>query len=715
MSYSDSTPEDKPLDTASTDTGATEESAPEVMDVDEVMECFRSAYRAKKDLLERQRQDFLFALGQQWDPETVKLYEDRKIKAVTDNRIQPNIFLLTGLERQNRSDFKAFPVGEEDSLKAEIASALLKDSIKKSDYGFKGSDTFKDGVTCGEAHLDLYLDNTDDLLNGKPCWKKRDSSRVFPEPGYREYDYSDARYVDILTTDISKDDLENMFPEKSDVIQALSGGKIDYEDIGGGDSTHVQEKDYPKKSSGFGDDDEKDDCFDLIEHYYKKPVKTFFIGDYQTGQINQMKDEATANQFIDAYHQEIMTDQVNFQNQMAQHQAEVANIDPRLAPPAPVPPPQKNPDRYKTISRNVMEIWYCAVIPGMKEVLVDERAWFYPKWKSWPVIPFYARFSTADLPKQDRHLLVQGIVRPVKDLQEKHNKAETLKVLHLQSSVNSGWLSEEDSWVDASKVENFGSQPGVNLEFKKTAKVVPQRISPVQLSQAHTEIAAESVEAIKGSLGINSDLIAVQQGGSDSGRAIALRQRQGLLMVQEIFDNYSRTKQICGRFLLSQLGEIYDTQTAMKILGDNFLQQNFPPPMVQGPVNPVTGQPMQLPAPDANGQPMTYNAQLAEAVINDVLSGDLEKYDVTVGEAVASDTMRVANAMELQDLATKMPGVIPPDLIVEESQLPASTKNRILGAIKNAQANAALPPPPGGNPPSPAEANPFALAANGGS
>ena len=163
---------------------------------------FKKAYEAKSMLIEREKDDFLFALGKQWTQTDLDDYERRHIKPVTDNRIQPNLFLLTGLERQNRSEFKAYPEGQEDSLKAEIASSLFKHSIKISDFLYKTSEQFKDGATCGESHLEMYLDNTYDLLNGRPVWRKADGDCVFPEPGFREYDYFDARYVYKITKDL---------------------------------------------------------------------------------------------------------------------------------------------------------------------------------------------------------------------------------------------------------------------------------------------------------------------------------------------------------------------------------------------------------------------------------------------------------------------------------------------------------------------------------
>lgn len=673
---------------------------------------FQKAYRAKSKLVKRQKEDFLFRLGSQWDEDKFKKLKEAGVDPVTDNRIQSNIFLLTGLERQNRSDFKAFPQGEEDSIKAEIASALFKDSIKVSDFGYKKSEAFEDGATCGESHLELYLDNTYNLLNGKPCWKKLDSSGVFPEPGFKEYDYSDARYVYKLTLDLSQEDLIALFPDKKKKIEDAEEGKLSLEGFGS-EEKHVQPKDY-KKTGGERGSNEKDAGFDLIERYYKKWVETYYVGDRQTGEIQEAEGKEKAEGFVGEYKSGIAAEQEQFV--VAQQQFEMAqmspmpvdpmNSDPMAVNPMPMQPPtppqQRDSERFFVFTRLVPEIWYFAHVPSIDTPLADEKAWFYPKWKHWPIIPYFAHFSTAPIDGDDRHLLVQGIVHGVKGAQKKHNSAETLMLLHLNGAANSGWLVEDDAWLDPKMVQKFGATPNVNLTYKKGA-VKPERIFPMALSQGHFQLSESSAEAIKAQLGINADLLAVQEGGQSSGRAIALRQRQGLLMIQKLFDNLSRTSQLCGRFLLTQLGEIYDTETAKKVLGEAFLQKNFPPPMVfeEGPdgqpamnVDPMTGMasPKQVPMQDPKtGQPMSFDAEMAEVAIAEVLAGDLGQYDVSVGEAVASETTRMAQFAEMKELAGLIPMAFSPAMIVENSDLPNHMKSQ---ALKNIQSAPPMLPAP---------------------
>lgn len=654
---------------------------------------FHKAFQAKRKLIEREKDDFLFALGKQWTDEDLADYDKRHIKPVTDNRIQPNIFLLTGLERQNRSEFKAYPEGQEDSLKAEIASSLFKHCVKTSDFLYKTSEQFKDGTTCGESHLELYLDNTYDLINGKPVWRKADGNCVFPEPGFREYDYSDARYVYKLTKDLSVDDLISLYPDKKKLIENSNPSKLNYGTDASG--LHVQQKDYATKGTGSGQNEEDSELCDLLERFYKKFVEKHYIADKANGTIVEAEDKQKADSFMQSYQDEIVQNQQAYQNdvQLYNSQLQMSQIDPNTpVPMAPIEPPAHDPNRFVHYTRYIPEIWLYAQVPGIDQPLANERAWFYPAWKRYPFVPFYARFSTAPITGDDAHLLVQGIVCSSKNGQEIHNKARTLELLHLNTSTNSGWDIEEDQLVDPKALKDFGATPGFVIERKKGTPPL-NRLFPNPLSQGHAQISEQAAESIKATLGINADLLAAEQGGAQSGRAIALRQRQGLLMVQELFDNLSRSRTIAGKFLLSQMGKMYDTETAKKVLGEAFMMQNFGVPRMTQQQDPMTGQVLEVPMMGQDGQPvMEIDLQAADQSIGEVLAGDLEAYDVAVGESVSSETMRMANNADLKDMATSYPGLIPPDLLIEESMLPQSTKTKLLNAIKQAQATQAMMP-----------------------
>ena len=176
---------------------------------------------------------------------------------------------------------------------------------------------------------------------------------------------------------------------------------------------------------------------------------------------------------------------------------------------------------------------------------------------------------------------------------------------------------------------------------------------------------------------MNPDLLA-NDSQSQSGRAILLKQRQGLVMVQESLDNYAQTKEILGRFILSQLGEVYTIESAMKVLGDGFIKDNF-----QKPVFSALGDPMLK----QDGQLETeVDIDMARLVINKVLTDSaIGKYDVTIGEGTFNETIQIANFMTLMEMAGK--GIpIPPDVLVEESLLSPGQKEKIVEGIQRQQA-----------------------------
>ncbi len=238
--------------------------------------------------------------------------------------------------------------------------------------------------------------------------------------------------------------------------------------------------------------------------------------------------------------------------------------------------------------------------------------------------------------------------------------------------------------LDATNKKNlqqFGSTPGVRIFYdpEKTGGNGPAtwKVNPTPLSQGHAQLAVENAQDIKEASGVNPDLLA-NDSQSQSGRAILLKQRQGLVMVQEALDNYQQTKEITGRFILSQLGEVYTIESAMQVLGDGFIKDNFKKPVFNALGDPVLA---------ADGQLETeVDVDMARLVINKILTdSSVGKFDVTIGEGTFNETIQIANHMTLMEMAGK--GIpIPPDVIVEESLLSASQKEKIIESIQKQQA-----------------------------
>lgn len=160
-------------------------------------------------------------------------------------------------------------------------------------------------------------------------------------------------------------------------------------------------------------------------------------------------------------------------------------------------------------------------------------------------------------------------------------------------------------------------------------------------------------------------------------------------MIQKIIDNLSRTKRLLGRFILSQIGELYEVQKAVKVMGEAYINQNFQKPkLMPGPmgqqvpmVDPTTMQPvMEL---DKEAVATTFDTVLKDAQVGE--------YDVSIGEAANSETVKYANYMMLMDMQKQ--GIpIDPAIILDESLLSTASKEKAKAAIQRMQAAQAAAP-----------------------
>jgi len=606
------------------------------------------------------KEDFKFVLGKQWESEDVESLRQAGVKALTINKIKPIIKLLTGIERQSKSDFKAFPEGAEDAITGEIATRFLKNVVKNSSLEIKLSEQFKDSSIGGMCFIEPYLDYSFDIINGDMKFKKISPLDIYLDPNFKEYDLSDSKFIIKISRSLSKDDLLSLFPKEKNKIENIASGALNIDDISTG-VVHLQKTDYPSLSSGssFNNKDSNGEpSYDLIDYFYRESKPRYFVVISEKGIIEEFEKEIDANQF----------------------NAQFGGV---------------------IVEKNVPVIMHAQVCGGT--LFYNGIAWSYPNFRNYPLIPLFAELVTEDL--DDLSLTIQGVVRGIKDLNMEFNKRRTQELKHLNSSANSGFEIEENqlSAEEEEKLKKYGSSSGIVIKRRQGSQPIG-RITPMPLSQGHSQLAAENAQDLKEASGVNPDLLA-NDSQSQSGRAILLKQRQGLSMIQEMLDNLAITKKLLGRFILSQIPDIFTLESAKKVLGTAFIYDNFNVPvniilerglsklangydkeitdlehetMLQYP-QVTEGQPIT----DSNGNLVTaVDTDTADMVIKNVLnSKDLFKYDLSIGEGVFQDTIRMANFLDIKELAQQ--GVpIPPTTLIELSMIPDSQKKNIMNQLQ---------------------------------
>ena len=619
---------------------------------EKILKDFKQSKSYWKPLHDASMEDFEFSMGKQWkDEDKQKLEEKQGVKALTINKIQPLIFMLSGIQRQNRTDIVAFPEGKEDGLEGEIVTRLIHYLSKQSQEEYAESEQFEDGIIGGFGYLEPFISYKNDFINGELQWSKCSPFQIYASK-FKKYDMSDCRFVIKFSDNLSKDDLLILFPDNEKEINKLESGKINV------DSSSPNTKATQNDSEA---DEEK--TYDLVEYYYKRPTKHYIVVDEVAKVIKEIDNKDAADEYAIQFN-------------------------------------ATKPGSVKVLERRIEEIW-CAKLVGDK-IFDDSIAWTFPRWKSFPFIPFFAHWITT--PIDNKELMIQGIVRSLKDQQIEINKRRTQVLRILNSTANSGWLTQAGAWVNKKLVETFGSVPGIILEYKKDAQA-PIRIEPPSFPAAHDMLAKEASSEIKESSGINTDLLAMNEGQA-SGRAIHLRQQQGLVMIQRIMDNFSQTKSTKGRFEIAMLGELFTLESAAKVLGEEYLKDNFSKPVMapspainpqdgQPIINPQTMQPAMEIKPQLNAQG-EIQTEIDQELVNKVITAILtdtgtSKYNIEVSEGMHTETVKYGNYLMLMDMIKNgMP--IPPDVIIDESQLSEGSKSKIRKVITAQQAAMATPP-----------------------
>ena len=580
------------------------------------------------------REDIEFALGDQWDTESKKTLKDQGRPILTFNIIGPKINLVSGYQRDNRSTIRAYPEGGEDQLKSDIVTKLLKHVQKMSDADQKVSFVFEDGIQIGRGYLEPFIDHTHDLINGELKFRQADPFAWKIDPASIEYDLSDCRYL-VKASLVNKSELASMFPDKPNSFwDKLTPNTNDAEQRPESILEDTEDSTYKKvaQMEQVAMEEDSEPLYEVIEYHYKKFVKQYIAVDPAAQKFQSFSTRADAEKYLGELRSIFPVDQAAPEGQV--------------------------------IVRSVPEFWVCHVCS--KEVIEDKVSTFYPEWRSYPVIPYFSFYSpTAKRGLKRNELAYQGMVRAMKDPQREKNKRRSQFLHILNTTANSGWLSVANAWVDPEKVRTLGSAAGVTLEYNE-GKEKPERIQPGGVSQGHLAAEQQAEEDAKLVTGINDDLLAIQD-KTTSGRAIALRQQQGMMMLRRAFDNFSTTKRILGRFVLSQLNSLFTLDKAKKILGEEFLMKN-------GQQDPLNGE--IYPVPD-------------EVILDCLKSIESNEFDVEIGEGQDSPTVRYSNYTQIEEMAQK--GImVPPNIMVEYSDIPDSAKKEIIQA--NQMMAAQVPP-----------------------
>lgn len=536
-----------------------------------------------------------FYLGKQWDSEDLNKLKAEKRPALTFNHIKSVVNLVSGHERQNRRDIKAVNKKGGTRIVAEALTKLIKDIMDDKEGSYEKSHAFLKAIIMSRGWLTINLDFDDDLVNGNIIVEEMSPFRIKIDPFMQKYDMRDGMFI-FKEEWLPKDKIEQTFPSKKKDLESL--------DVADKDMQPVIDYGDTYKEGG-----ETIDSGEIKEYKYR--VKECWWREYKTTKILY-----------------------NVQNGQSKDVTEVG--DEKLNKIA------KISDRWKVV-RRTKPVLNLSMYVG-KTILENIEDPFNGV-TMFPLVPIYAYWIEGEW---------RGLIDDLQDPQQEINKRKSQLLHHLNLSANSGWMGDEDAVADWDVVEQFGSKPGVIIKTRKGKKL--ERLSPMPMSEGHLIIAKDAENAIKIISGVNADLLGMDPERQESGIAMQLRQRQGNVVIESMFDNLHLSEKILGKLLIEMIQKsgAYSREEMVKVV-------------IDGEEKDVA----------LNKKTKSLFGAI-QKIENDLSIG---RYDIAVTTSPSMPTVRMANLHVMLTMA-KQGLPVPPDMIIEQSDIP--NKEELKDRMKSA-------------------------------
>ena len=176
-----------------------------------IVRWFEAAERASLEERQEAEDARNYLCGQQWTPEEAAILKARGQAPIVVNKIRDKISLLTGMERQQRSDPKAFPRTPGEEERADAATQALRFVADDNKFPMTRSAVFEEMLVEGYGGAELGLE--DDGQGGANITVTHVGwDRIWYDPHSRALDFGDARHMGLVLW-MDRDQLLEMYPD----------------------------------------------------------------------------------------------------------------------------------------------------------------------------------------------------------------------------------------------------------------------------------------------------------------------------------------------------------------------------------------------------------------------------------------------------------------------------------------------------------------------
>lgn len=606
-----------------------------------------------------------FFEGRQFTEEQIAVLKRDMRPILQLNKIAPLLRLVSGYQRNNRTDISFLPTNDMSSSEdtADILGMCVKSNANTTKLQYIDSEVFYDGIITGRGWWDFRLNfENNDFGDIKPT--VGDPFSIYVDPDANTYDLNESASYIQESKWVSVEEVEfNYGKGAAELVRCQVDGSIS-QDYNGGLYGSLGEI---------------------------SPIRNFAMvpNDYGYGSYIDLYN----NEFIDSYQKRLrLIDSQYYITEWCRHFIDLETGDRKAIP--------------ETWSDDKITkcLQYAASLK--QQLTVDWRKRKRVRWTitcadqiihdawspydTFTKIPFFPYF---------RRGVTKGLVEDLIDPQREINKRRMSTTEILTRNANSGWIYHENA-LDPKEEENLkrnGARPGVNIKWRGNNEAFkPTRLEPGGYPVGHDKLEEKSRNDLLEISGINESALGEVE-AVQSGRAIEAKQRQSVIALQPYLDNYSRSKSMQGDKYLELIQNHYTEHRVIRTIGEDGK-------MAMTEINKVMQpEPTQMPT---NG---------TRELLNDITVG---KYETTVTEVPMAATFANAQFEEALDILQKLGPIgeqllqTDPELLISMSSLPQ--KDKWISALQQAMAQvqaqkaAALAPPGAGGAPPPMAAPPGA-------
>ena len=500
------------------------------------LEKFRDWFKNSVDRMENwrseAREDYGFYTGEaQWTEADKEKLRAEKRPAITINRIRPQVNVLCGYQRINRSDIDFLPRTSDDAKLCEVRKGVTKYVLDTCNYEYAENQVFLDGVVTGLGWFEVGYKFKYPTLDGDAFVRRESPFNIYVDSESREPDFSDAKYI-IRAKWVEKSDLERVFPEYKEQIEAQE--RIYDQDE---DATERNDTDWQLYF------DKEKRKLRLVECWYKEQITDeFFITD---------KGEAIR------------------QGDMSQEVIQSGAV----------------------IDHMKMPITVVRVATFFDNVLLEDKESPYNHGE-FPFIPFSVYYTAEGDEPQG---VVRGLKDVQREINKRRsqtlhilNSQSNTGWIFEQSAIT----KEQERTIKelGSSPGTVLTVMDGTLTGNRYRQISPQ--APATNVQAATAEAENDIRAVSG---INEALMGTDISANASGRAIELKQKQAVTQIVPILDSLRKAKKAIAYQLWGERGhqgiipQYYNEEKTFRIIGENGKQSFLTVNQEQQQVDPLRG------------------------------------------------------------------------------------------------------------------------------